>query len=76
MSAGGVSAGLVDAIELDYVALNRDFLFTTMGQLYRRLINILSYGHVEILYITITLAPYFNNSLVVSDMFRSEMISL
>ena len=41
----------VGAIELDYVALNRDFLFTTMGQLYRRLINILSYGHEEILYI-------------------------
>ena len=41
----------MDAIELDYVALNRDFLFTTMGQLYRRLINILSYGHEEILYI-------------------------
>ena len=51
MTTGRTTSGLVDAIELDYVALNRDFLFTTMGQLYRRLINILSYGHEEILYI-------------------------
>ena len=51
VTTGRTTSGLVDAIELDYVALNRDFLFTTMGQLYRRLINILSYGHEEILYI-------------------------
>ena len=51
VTTGRTTSGLVDAIELDYVALNRDFLFTTMGQLYRRLINILSYGHEEILYV-------------------------
>ena len=45
------SSGLVGAIELDYVALNRDFLPYTMGQHYGRLINILSYGHEEILYV-------------------------
>ena len=35
MSAGGVSAGLVDAIELDYVALNRDFLTYNNGSTLR-----------------------------------------